>query len=73
MGSAAMGSDAMGSEAMGSEAMGLEATGSGVTGSGATADGAFFFSIAGWGARVGWLGFLEKVMGCERRGYVREL
>jgi hypothetical protein len=39
---------------MGSEAMGLEATGSG-----ATAVGAFFFSIAGRGARVGRLGFFR--------------
>jgi hypothetical protein len=59
MGSAATGSDVMGSEAMGSGAM---------------AAGAFFFSIAGRAARVGRLGFfLEKVMGRERRGCVREL
>jgi hypothetical protein len=42
---------------MGSEAMGSEATGSEATGSGATTAGAFFFSIAGRGARVGRLGF----------------
>jgi hypothetical protein len=45
-----MGSDAMGSEAMGLKAMGL----------GATAAGAFFFSIAGRGARVGRLGFFGE-------------
>jgi hypothetical protein len=56
--------------------MGSEATGSEATGSGATAAGAFFFSIAGRGARVGRWGFfsfdLEKVMERERRGCVRE-
>jgi hypothetical protein len=61
---------------MGLEAMGSKATGSKATGSGATAADAFFFSIAGRGARVGWLGFfsfdLEKVMGRERRGCMRE-
>jgi hypothetical protein len=58
-------------KAMGSEVMGSEATGSG-----AMAAGAFFFSIAGRGARVGRLGVfsfdLEKLMGCERPGCVCE-
>jgi hypothetical protein len=36
--------------------MGSEATGSEATGSGMMAVGAFFFSIAGRGARVGQLG-----------------
>jgi hypothetical protein len=40
---------------MGSKAMGSEATGSG-----ATAAGAFFFSIAGRGVRVWWLGFFGE-------------
>jgi hypothetical protein len=41
---------------MGSDAMGSEATGSG-----AMAAGAFFFSIAGRGARVGRLGFFPLI------------
>jgi hypothetical protein len=45
---------------MGSAAAGLDATGSEATGSGATAAGAFFFSIAGRGGRVGWLGFFGE-------------
>jgi hypothetical protein len=52
--------------------MGSKATGSEATGSGATAAGAFFFSITGRRAREWRLGFLEKVMGRERRGYVRD-
>jgi hypothetical protein len=41
-------------------ATGSDATGSEATGSGATAAGAFFFSIAGWGVRVGRLGFFGE-------------
>jgi hypothetical protein len=41
--------------------MGSEATGSEATGSGATAAGAFFFSITGRRARVGWLGFFPSI------------
>jgi hypothetical protein len=40
--------------------MASDATGSEATGSGATAAGAFFFSIAGRGARVGRLGFFGE-------------
>jgi hypothetical protein len=41
-------------------ATGSDVTGSEATGSGATAAGAFFFSIAGRGARVGRLGFFGE-------------
>jgi hypothetical protein len=79
LGCATLGGDGLGGDGLGCDGLGCDGLrGDGLGGDGLGGDGpdAFFFSIVGRGARVGRLGFfsfdLDKLMGRERRGCVRE-